>query len=114
MARFYLAVIQAVLLYGSESWVISQQSRKHLETFHNRCARHMAHRHIRFVSGVWEHPSTTEVLDCCRLSPILTYIAQRKERLLHTYAAPCSPSFWSCLEWGSHNICSNHHPKWWQ
>lgn len=54
MARFYLAIIQAKLLYGSETWVLSQRTLKRLESFHNRCARIIAHRPIHpLPDGTW-------------------------------------------------------------
>jgi hypothetical protein len=34
MARFYLAVVQAKLLYGSETWVLSRRLLDCLEHFH--------------------------------------------------------------------------------
>jgi hypothetical protein len=34
MGSFYKAIIQSVLLYGSESWVISNHSMKALRSFH--------------------------------------------------------------------------------
>jgi hypothetical protein len=34
MARFYLAVVQAKLLYGSETWALSKHQLDHLEQFH--------------------------------------------------------------------------------
>ena len=34
MARFYLAIIQAILLYGSETWVLTTRLLQHLEHFH--------------------------------------------------------------------------------
>ena len=37
MAKFYLAVVQAVLLYGSDSWIITDRDWKRLRSFHN-CA----------------------------------------------------------------------------
>ncbi len=37
-AKFYLAVVQAILLYGSETWVISPQAMAQLEGFHIRAA----------------------------------------------------------------------------
>jgi hypothetical protein len=98
MARFYMAVVQAILLYGSESWVISKGSLRRLETFHARCARHMAHRHIcKLPDGTWEHPPTAEVLDLCGLSPISTYIAARKTTLLTSYAREHSSLYQQCL-----------------
>jgi hypothetical protein len=35
MGYFYLAVVQAKLLYSSETWVLSQRLLKHLKSFHN-------------------------------------------------------------------------------
>jgi hypothetical protein len=43
-AKFYLAVVQAVLLYGSETWVTSPQVMAQLEGFHIRAWR-MTRRH---------------------------------------------------------------------
>jgi hypothetical protein len=40
MARFYLAIIQAKLLFGSETWVLSQKALGRLARFHARCARY--------------------------------------------------------------------------
>ena len=59
MACFYLAVVQAKLLYGSETWVLSRRLLDRLEHFHARCARYMAHRHIRRLpDSTWEYPPT--------------------------------------------------------
>jgi hypothetical protein len=41
MARFYLAVVQAKLLFGSETWVLSERALGRLERFHARCARYL-------------------------------------------------------------------------
>ena len=97
MARFYLAVIQSVLLFGSETWVLSQRDLNRLERFHARCARHIAHRPIRpLPDGTWDTPPTDEVLDDCDLSPIATYIAKRKTTLL-SYARHSSALYQQCL-----------------
>ena len=91
MGRFYLSVIQQILLHGAESWVLSQSAIRLLESFHHRCARHMAHQHIRCLAdGNWEYPKIAHVFARCGLSPVMTYIAQRKTRLLNHYAAPSS------------------------
>ena len=47
MGKFYLAIVQALLLYGSESRVISAKNLKKLESFHKRAVRHMTGQHIR-------------------------------------------------------------------
>jgi hypothetical protein len=113
MARFYVTVIEAVLLYGSETWVLSSRLLRRLNSFHNRCARHLAHRHIRRLpDGTWEHPSTNEVLDLCGLSPISTYIAKRQTSLLHRYAIPYSAMYNRCLDSKATSSSSNH-LVWW-
>jgi len=114
MARFYLAVVQAQLLYGSETWVLSGHLLDRLERFHARCARFMAHRHIRRLSdGTWVHPPTSEVLDFCGLSTIATYIAKRKTTLLNRYAQPHSAATYRrCIS--STPVGSGaRHQMWW-
>jgi hypothetical protein len=43
--EFYKAVVQAVLLYGSKTWVLSTAALVSLEGFHIRAAYRMAVRH---------------------------------------------------------------------
>jgi hypothetical protein len=105
MARFYLAIIQAILLYGSESWSLSSDCMRHLNAFHARCARFMAHKPIRRHSdGTWDHPATDTVLQLCGLSPLPTYIAKRKTTLLNSYARPYCALYNKCLELPSRSI----------
>jgi hypothetical protein len=44
-AKFYKAVVQAVLLYGSETWNLTKAVLARLEGFHVRAAYHMAQVH---------------------------------------------------------------------
>ena len=44
-AKFYMAVVQAVLLYGSKTWVLSPTALARLEGFHIRAACRMAKQH---------------------------------------------------------------------
>jgi hypothetical protein len=114
LARFYITIVQAVLLYGSETWVLSQRSRRRLDTFHHRCARFIANKHIRRLpTGEWITPHSEDVLEQCGLSPISTYIAKRKTRLLHTYAEPYSLSYRQCMN--SAPVVNPHHRlEWWR
>jgi hypothetical protein len=41
MASFYKAIVQSVLLYGSESWVHTLAMEKQLQSFHCRCAHYI-------------------------------------------------------------------------
>jgi len=56
-------------------------------------------KHTHWLSdGSWECPCTNEVLgDCCGLSPIATYIAKHKTRLLNRYAEPHSTLYQQCI-----------------
>ena len=55
----YKAVVLAVLLYGSETWVLKAQHTRRLNVFHNRC--------VRAILGVtryqqWQERLTTQTL----------------------------------------------------
>jgi hypothetical protein len=113
MARFYLAIVQSVLLYGSESWVLSTRDSKRLERFHARCARYMSHRHLRQLpDGSWSHPHTAAILEICGLSPISTYIAKRKTTLLHNYVQPSCALYRICLQSAS-SVAGRQRLVWW-
>jgi len=45
-AKFYKAIVQSVLLYGSETWVLSSAVLARLEGFHLRAAYRMAKKHV--------------------------------------------------------------------
>ena len=79
---FYKAILQAVLLYGSESWVISEIKLKQLRSFHHRVARYITGRHIKqLADGTYECPPTEEVLETAGLYPLETYIERRKNTI---------------------------------
>ena len=42
VGRFYVAVVEAVLMFGSKTWVLTLRLEKALEGFHHRAARQMA------------------------------------------------------------------------
>ncbi len=45
-AKFYKAVVQLLLLYGSETWVLSKSVMTRLEGSHIRAAYKMAKQHV--------------------------------------------------------------------
>ena len=47
MARFYLTIGQAFLLYGEDTWVVSRRDAGRLRRFHWRVIRHMTGQYIR-------------------------------------------------------------------
>jgi hypothetical protein len=66
-AKFYLAIVQAILLYGSETWVISPQAMARLEGFHIRAVWCMAQKHKprRGPQKEWVYPKSEDVLREC-------------------------------------------------
>ena len=55
--RFYVAVVQEVLLFGYETWVLNPRLEKALEGFHHREARRMAGMgYKRQRDGTWVYP----------------------------------------------------------
>ena len=79
---FYKAILQAVLLYGSESWVISDFKLKQLRSFHHRVARYITGRHIKqLADGTYECPPTEEVLEEAGLYSLDTYIERRRNTI---------------------------------
>ena len=81
MSVFYKVIIQSVLLYGSESWVISNIMRKRLNSFHNRCTRYITGRHITMKNDIWEYPDTKKTLDLADLLKLEDYIEKRKNTI---------------------------------
>ena len=77
---FYKAVVQAVLLYGSESWTLTESTLCLFRSFHSRVARHLTSRNIRCLEdGTWHCPPTAEVLQAAGLETIYEYIQRRKD-----------------------------------
>ncbi len=71
-AEFYLALVQAVLLYGSKTWIISPQAMVQLEGFHIRAAWRMVQRHKPWQGPwkEWVYPKSEDVLKECGMKTI--------------------------------------------
>jgi len=82
MGRFYLAAVQSILLYGSETWTLTKRQIHLLDTFHHHCARHITQQHIRpLPDGTWITPASKDVLEMAGLKTISTYIQQCREHI---------------------------------
>jgi hypothetical protein len=78
----YKVVIQAILLYGSETWSVTPPMLTKLENFHRRCARHITGQHIRpREDGTWEYPHTKEIFEQTGLESMESYIMKRQENV---------------------------------
>ena len=63
--RFFLkAVVQAVLLFGSETWVMIPCMDQALGSFHNMVTRHITMRHqMRRGEGGWDYPQLAAAME---------------------------------------------------
>ena len=76
---FYKAIVQAVLLYGSESWCMTKAMIRKFKSFHLRVARYLSGKHIRpLEDGTWLYPVSEEVLEETGLFSIEQYIETRR------------------------------------
>ncbi len=68
---FYKATVQAMLLYGSETWSLSPLSMKCLEGFHIRAAWQMSGKRPEWnKDGSWTYPRLEDVLKAVGLKSI--------------------------------------------
>ena len=76
-AMCYKATVQAVLLFGSETWNITPTAMKWLEGFHSRAAYQMArtNKPQRSPNGEWMYPSSEDALSKVGMHIISYYIA---------------------------------------
>jgi hypothetical protein len=83
-ATFYKAVVQSVLLYGSESWNLTKTALARLEGFHIRAAYRMAkvHKPRKGPNHVWVYPASSDVLHECGMHTITHYISVWQETIL--------------------------------
>jgi hypothetical protein len=81
--KFYKAVVQLVLLYGSETWNLTKTTLARLEGFHIRAAYQMAkeHKPRKGPNHVWVYPATSDVLKECGMNDIAHYIGVRRETI---------------------------------
>ena len=111
---FYVAVVQAALLYGSEIWTLGPATLRLLEGFQLRAAYRMAqeNRPLRGQDGKWAYPRTEDVLAEVGLRPIKEYIRRRRE----TIAAWVRdrPLFRKCEEGTRRRGTTHHHLWWWE
>ena len=80
MGYFYKAVVQAILLYGSETWILTEGLKRQFQSFHSRVARFLTGKHIwPLEDGSWHCPSTEDVLREAGLETVEEYILRRRQ-----------------------------------
>ena len=81
---FYKATIQAVLLFGSETWNLTPTAIKQLEGFHVRAAWRMAKVNVPSrdpETDTWTYPTTKDVFEEVGLFSITHYIQVRRQTI---------------------------------
>ncbi len=113
-AKFYKAVFQAVLLYGSKTWNLTNSALARLEGFHVCVVYKMARTHQlkRGANGVWVYPKTADVLEKCSMTTITVYHIQSRRQTIAMYVAT-RPIFKACLQ-GKRRQGSMPHQWWWE
>ena len=109
---FYRAMIQAVLLYGSESWNLTKAMMKRLEGFHIRAAYQMArtHKPRENDDGSWTYPASKDVLEEVGLHPIEHYIRVRRNSIIDFVA---TRSVYEFCKNATRRPGTNHYRKRW-
>ena len=108
---FYRAVVQAVLLFGSETWNLSDSMFKLLEGFHIRAAWRMAREHKprKGDGGEWIYPASEDVLEECGLKTMREYVDVRRNTVAEWVAT--RPIYEDCV--GAERQRGSAPRKWW-
>ena len=94
-AMMYNVVVQTVLIYGCESWVVKGVMMMVLEGFHHIVARRLAGLMARRgKNGEWEWPPVATALQVTGLWPTWVYVRNMKFKI-EEYIAEC-PIFEMC------------------
>jgi hypothetical protein len=82
-ATFYKAVVQAILLYGSKTWVLFQTALARLEGFHIRATYRMVktHKPKRGPGRTWIYPRSVDLLQECGLKTMEEYLGIRRQMI---------------------------------
>jgi hypothetical protein len=79
-AKFYKAVVQSALLYGSKTWNLTTTALAWLEGFHIRTAYQMAKKHKpkKGPHHGWVYPLSFNFLQECSMATLSHYIDVRR------------------------------------
>lgn len=110
MSIFYKVIVQTILLYGSETWVVCETGRRKLSSFHNRCARYITGRHIKQQEdGTWVYPCSKITRKEADLLTVEEYIQKRKQTI--TPFAEEQEIFTKCRQ--SESLIRSSQLMWW-
>ena len=76
---FYRDVAQSILLYESETWVLSEAMDRKLKGTHNGLLTHITGKRAwRLGDRTWETPGAEEVREAAGMQSVMTYIGRRQ------------------------------------
>ena len=80
--NFYKAVAQAVLLFGAETWVLTQRMEKALDSFQSRFARRLTGKQPRRKTDrIWDYPPLAEALGEAGIEGIRKSVTRRQNKV---------------------------------
>ena len=109
---FYKTIVMSVLLYGSETWVVTDTMLKVLESFHHRAARRLTGRMARRIQGVWVYPGLAKTMRKAGLFSIKEYIRRRQAHLEQHIAL--RPIHNLCTQAETRTGSASRVLRWWQ
>ena len=78
LGKVYLVVVQAVLLYRSETWVLTPRMQRMLGGFHHRVARRLtSYQPQKGRDGGWFYPPLKDAVAEVGLQEVETYVSHR-------------------------------------
>ena len=107
----YKALDRLVLMYGSDSWVMTEAILQVLEDVH-----HQVYRPITVITATrgvgreWEYPPVVAALEASGLNPIMDYIRRRQSTIAENFAF--RPVYKICVKAGRKPGTSQR-VKWW-
>jgi len=108
---FHKAVVQAVLLCGCESWVLTDKVWKVLASFHDRAARRIARKMPYEVGEVWIHPPLEEAREDAGVHTIQHCAEKRQNRVAMCVAS--RPIWPHCVGTDANPDISASQIMWW-
>jgi hypothetical protein len=109
---FYKAVVQSILLFGSETWVVTNTMLKALESFHRRVARRIAGKQPYRCrrTDTWIYPPIDKALEEVGLYSVSHYIEKRQNTVADYVAT--RPIFDLCRQ-SEISTGSQSSRRWW-
>jgi hypothetical protein len=78
LGMFYKAIVQAVLLYGCETWVVTPDILRTMEGLHHWIARRITHKMPTQVAGQWVYPPIAGALSDAGLFTMEIHVRRRQ------------------------------------